>query len=51
MVDTNSRMAPELKEVFWEDKPDHRILSVAYNLSKKMPDEKVILVTKDINLR
>jgi PhoH-like ATPase len=51
MVDTNSRMAPEIKEVFWEDKPDHRILSVAYNLTKKMPGEKVILVTKDINLR
>lgn len=51
MVETNSRMAPEIKEVFWEDKPDHRILSVAYNLSKKMPNEKVILVTKDINLR
>ena len=51
MVDTNTRMSPELKDVFWEDKPDHRILSVAYNLSKKMPEEKVILVTKDINLR
>ena len=51
MVDTNTRMATELKDVFWEDKPDHRILSVAYNLSKKMPNEKVILVTKDINLR
>ena len=51
MVDTNTRMATELKDVFWEDKPDHRILSVAYNLTKKMPGEKVILVTKDINLR
>jgi PhoH-like ATPase len=51
MVETNTRMAPEIKDVFWEDKPDHRILSVAYNLTKKMPEEKVILVTKDINLR
>jgi PhoH-like ATPase len=51
MVDTNTRMASELKEVFWEDKPDHRILSVAYNLTKKLPEERVILVTKDINLR
>jgi PhoH-like ATPase len=51
MVDTHTKMAPALKEVFWEDNPDHRILSVAYNLSQKMPGEKVILVTKDINLR
>ncbi len=33
------------------DKPDHRILNTAYHLVKKNPLRKVILVTKDVNLR
>ncbi|MCX7956303.1 MAG: PhoH family protein [Endomicrobia bacterium] len=39
----------ELPSQFVEDKSDHRILSVALSLKKK--GEKVIFITKDINLR
>jgi PhoH-like ATPase len=38
-------------KVFGEDKPDHRILNAAIRLSNENPESKVILVTKDINLR
>lgn len=31
--------------------PDHRILSVAFAVRQEHPDEKTILVTKDVNLR
>ncbi len=42
----------EIHDVFKEDNPDHRILSVAYEVSKKeKTSRKVILVTKDVNLR
>ena len=37
--------------VFGEDKPDHRILNTALYLSRENPDRKVVLVSKDINLR
>ncbi|GAB3814662.1 PhoH family protein [Pontibacter rugosus] len=33
------------------DKNDHRILNSALQLQEQMPDNKVVLVTKDINLR
>jgi PhoH-like ATPase len=51
MVSTDIRKTPELADVFWEDKPDHRILSVANNLSLKHGKSRVIVVSKDINLR
>ena len=38
-------------EIFGEDKPDHRILNAALQLQEQEPKKKVILVTKDINLR
>ena len=41
----------EMKISFSDDIPDHRILAVAEYLSKKKEGEKVILVTKDMNLR
>ena len=45
-------LSPEIQEVFREDNPDHRILSVALELHKKArKNESVILVTKDVNLR
>jgi PhoH-like ATPase len=50
-VNTDIKKDDYLKEVFWEDKPDHRILSVAYNLVKVYGKERVIFVSKDINLR
>ena len=43
---------PDIREVFKDDTPDHRILGVAYEWHKKMKDKsQVILVTKDVNLR
>src|SRR5512137_791129 len=32
-VDTNVKKDKYLKEVFWEDSSDHRILALAYNLA------------------
>ncbi|MBP8249929.1 MAG: PhoH family protein, partial [Chitinophagales bacterium] len=39
------------EEVFGEEKPDHKILNTALVMKQKYPEHKVILVTKDINLR
>ena len=45
-------LSPEIQDVFREDTPDHRILSVALDLHKKSRNKRgVILVTKDVNLR
>jgi PhoH-like ATPase len=38
-------------KILGEDKPDHRIINSALALSEENPDKKIILVTKDINLR
>lgn len=38
-------------KVFGEDKPDHRILNAAIVLAEENPGKKVVLVTKDVNLR
>lgn len=38
-------------KLFGDDKPDHRILNAAIRLSEEKPGYRVILVTKDINLR
>ncbi|MFQ6614956.1 MAG: PhoH family protein, partial [Fidelibacterota bacterium] len=40
-----------LLSVFAEDSPDHRILNSAFRLAKQNPDRKVVLVSKDTNLR
>lgn len=53
------RITIRLEQKFHEDlvlnftpnKPDHHILNIAYHLSKEHPKQKVILVTKDVNLR
>ncbi len=45
-------ISTEIKEIFKEDTPDHRILSVALDLNKKVKNHStVVLVTKDVNLR
>jgi PhoH-like ATPase len=44
-------IAGEIKGIFKEDTPDHRILSVALELNKKYKDKTVVLVSKDVNLR
>ncbi len=42
----------EIREIFREDTPDHRILSTVVELKNKAKDNKsIILVTKDVNLR
>ena len=38
-------------KVFGEDKADHRILNAAIRLSEEKPNHKIILVSKDVNLR
>jgi PhoH-like ATPase len=42
---------PDARQIFGENKPDHRILNAAMVMAKEYPNRKVILVTKDINLR
>ena len=45
-------ISPEIKDIFKEDTPDHRILSVAVEYSKKNKEKTtIILVSKDVNLR
>lgn len=51
VISTDTIMDESLRKIFLEDKPDHRILSVANNLMKKEKEHTVILVSKDINLR
>jgi PhoH-like ATPase len=42
---------PDLAEIFGSKKADHRILNAVLSLSRQEPERKVILVSKDINLR
>ncbi len=45
-------LSKEISDVFKDDNPDHRILSVAFDLKKKYLNKRiVILVSKDVNLR
>ncbi|GMU87237.1 MAG: phosphate starvation protein PhoH [Ignavibacteriales bacterium] len=45
-------LTKEIREFFYEDNPDHRILSSAYEVMKESSNkESVILVSKDVNLR
>ncbi|MCP4551391.1 MAG: PhoH family protein [Bacteroidetes bacterium] len=47
----NEKSELDAVAIFGENKPDHRILNAAIVLAKENPGKKVILVTKDINLR
>jgi PhoH-like ATPase len=42
---------PQITQAFSPRKNDHRILNAAFQLAEKEPERKVILVSKDINLR
>jgi PhoH-like ATPase len=44
-------MDEELRAAFFQDEPDHRILNTALWLRKREPGRRVILVSKDTNLR
>jgi PhoH-like ATPase len=39
------------KKSFSENNPDHKILAVAVNYQEVFPNEKVVLISKDVNLR
>ncbi|HNZ42149.1 MAG TPA: PhoH family protein [Bacteroidales bacterium] len=51
MVVYNGKIDLDACKVFGEDKPDHRILNAALSMMKRYPEKRVVLVTKDINLR
>jgi PhoH-like ATPase len=48
---TDERSPVDAGEIFGVKKPDHRILNAAITLARAEPDRRVILVSKDINLR
>lgn len=50
-IETGKPFSEKLSQSFSEKTEDHRILSIAEYLTDKNPYRKVILVTKDINLR
>jgi len=50
-VAMNENSEIDARLIFDGNKPDHRILNAALVLAKENPGQKVILVTKDINLR
>lgn len=49
MNERNASMDAE--KIFGERKADHRILNAALSMREEAPDRKVIMVTKDVNLR
>jgi PhoH-like ATPase len=51
MVAMNGHSAVDAEEVFGEVKHDHKILNVAMSIQTLNPTRKVILVSKDVNLR
>ncbi|HMR00245.1 MAG TPA: PIN domain-containing protein, partial [Ignavibacteria bacterium] len=44
-------LSDEIREIFKEDTPDHRILSAALDIKKKKNNDSVVLISKDVNLR
>jgi len=50
-VKMSGKISDEFKYNFYEDKPDNRILSLVFDMSKSNTDDNIVLVTKDINLR
>lgn len=51
VIMNHSANSMDAEEVFGERKGDHRILNSALTLQQEYPDRKVIMVTKDVNLR
>ncbi|MCF6169487.1 MAG: PhoH family protein [Bacteroidales bacterium] len=47
----NENSKTDARSIFNDNKADHRILNAALKLQEENPDKKVILVSKDINLR
>jgi len=44
-------LSDEIREIFKEDTPDHRILSTALDIKKRKNNDSVVLISKDVNLR
>lgn len=51
IMDTGGTASLDANKVFNEDKADHRILNAALSLQREEKDRRVILVSKDVNLR
>src|SRR6185436_16837049 len=51
LMDTGGNGSVDANKVFNEDKADHRILNSALQIQKEEKGRRVILVSKDINLR
>ncbi|MFO8129571.1 MAG: PhoH family protein [Bacteroidales bacterium] len=47
----NEQSETDATVIFGDDKPDHRILNAALMMGQQHPEKRVVLVTKDINLR
>ena len=47
----NANSSVDAEKIFDERKPDHKILNSAIQLQEEMPTAKIVLVTKDVNLR
>ncbi|HDS15216.1 MAG TPA: PhoH family protein [Proteobacteria bacterium] len=47
----DEELAPEISTSFSPAKKDHHILNLAFIISRQHPERKVVLVTKDVNLR
>jgi len=50
-IETGKGFSEKLKASFREDIPDHRILAITEYIKENNPKQKVVLITKDINLR
>jgi PhoH-like ATPase len=51
MIEMHQASKVDAEKIFGEKKADHKILNSALYISEKYPGRKVVLVTKDINLR
>jgi PhoH-like ATPase len=50
-IETGKVFSDRLKTSFRDDIPDHRILAITEHIKYSFPKQKVVLITKDINLR
>lgn len=50
-VELARQLSPEIREIFQEHTPDHKILSVALEISRKEKNKQTVLISKDVNLR
>ena len=50
-IETGKDFSDEMRKSFPENTPDHRILAIADHINRQYKRKKVILVSKDINLR